>query len=139
MEHRIIDKVAKLTGRRIRKGRYPAYRRHRLRVNYDGLTRDAVIEIKTSRKGFERVPKGYWQQCQVLMYAKRRRRCELWLYMLTEEDYRAPYYATIDPDRLRCFVIEYDRDWAETEYLPRLRCMAQCLRKGVFPHENCIR
>lgn len=139
LEHAVIDKVGEITGRHIRKGRFPAYRRHRLRANYDGLTRGELIEVKTSGKGFDKVPKSYWQQCQVLLYAKHRRRCELWLYTLTEEDYQAPYFAAIDPARLRCFTIDYDPDWIRDAYMPRLRYLAGCLRRGVYPHADAVR
>lgn len=137
MEHAIIDKVSELTGRRIRKGRRPLYSPLlRLRVNYDGLCRDCVVEIKTAKAMFATVPKNYWQQCQVLMYRTRRTRCELWAYEVTEDDYAAPYFARIAPSRLRRFSIGYDPEWVENVYLPRLRVLARALRGREFPHEN---
>ena len=138
MEHAIVDAVAQETCQRIRKGKFPAYRFHRLRVNYDGLTRKNVIEIKTSGKGFAKVPQGYWMQCQVLMHTLHRKHCQLWLYVLEEGDYLHPYFASIDQERLHCFAIEYDRDWVKTQYLPRLKYLARCLRKGVYPRANAI-
>ena len=134
LEHAIIDKIAEITGQAIRKGKFPSYRRHRLRVNYDGLTRDAVIEVKTSEKGFDKVPKNYWMQCQVLMYAKHRKQCELWLYRVTNDDYRNPYFAEIATERLAKFEIPYDAEWIANTYLPRLRYLSRCLRRWEYPH-----
>lgn len=134
LEHQIIDKISEITERRIRKGRFPVYRRHKLRANYDGLARDTVIEVKTSEKGFGKVPKNYWMQCQVLMYAKRRKRCELWLYRVTDDDYRNPYFAEIDVERLAKFDIAYDAEWIANTYLPRIRYLARCLKRGEYPH-----
>lgn len=139
MEHAIIDEVARQTGYRIRKGRRPLYSPLlRLRVNYDGLCSQCVVEIKTAKRMFETVPKNYWQQCQVLMYRTRRERCELWAYEVTEDDYAAPYFARIDPARLRRFTIAYDPAWIQNDYLPRLRVLARALRRREFPNADTI-
>lgn len=130
----VIREVERVTGRRIRPGRRALYTpRLRLRVNYDGLTRDRLIEIKTAKRAFSRVPRGYWMQCQVLMYRTGRRVCELWLYVMKPEDYSMLWFPGIDPERLRRYEIEYDRDWIESRYLPRLRYLAHCLRWGTWP------
>ena len=137
MEHAIIDKVGEITGRHIKKGRRALYLpRLRLRVNYDGLLPDCVVEIKTTARPFKSAPKNYWMQCQVLMFRTRRSRCELWAYEVDMQDYAAPYFARIKPDRLRLFEIPYDGDWIETRYLPRLRALAAALRERRFPDEN---
>lgn len=130
----IIHEIERMTGRKIRLGRRALYSPClRLRVNYDGLTRDRLIEIKTAKRAFSRVPLGYWMQCQVLMYRTGRRVCELWLYVMEPEDYSMLWFPVIDRDRLHCFEIEYDEDWIERRYLPRLRYLAHCLRRGIWP------
>ena len=139
MEHAIIDAICAAEKQRIRKGNRPVYRRHRLRVNYDGLRLCEVVEVKTSGKGFSKVPRGYWMQCQVLMYALRRRKCSLWLYVLNDDEYDMPYFAEADAGRLRRFEIPYDAEWIKREYLPRLRVLARCLKKGVWPCADDIR
>ena len=69
----IIHAIEALEGRRIKLGKHPIYLpRYRIRANYDGLC-STLIEIKTTKKMFKKVPKAYWQQCQVLMFAARRR------------------------------------------------------------------
>lgn len=138
MEIPIIKALESLEGR-IKLGRRPVYRRHRLRVNYDGLQFRRVIEIKTTKNGFEKFPRNYWMQCQVLMFATRRRRCDLFAYRLVEEDYLAPYFPEIDLTRMERFTILYDRSWIKMEYLPRLKYLAWCLKKGVWPDEDAYR
>ena len=133
MEHPIINTISEITNRKIKKGRYPKYKiKMRLRANYDGLC-ERLIEIKTSKNIFQKVPKAYWEQCQVLMYATGRRECELWAYQMTENDYRCPYFPDIEPERLKMFLIKYDRAWIEFQFLPRISRLSYCLRKGLTP------
>ena len=54
-------------------------------------------------------------------------------YGLVEEDYDN-FFREIDPLRLKEHPIVYDQKWIETVYLPRLRVLADCLKKGVFPN-----
>ena len=139
MEHAIIDEVARQTGYHIRKGRWPCYSPWlRLRVNYDGLCQQCVIEVKTTKNPFNTVPRNYWQQCQVLMYRLHRERCELWAYEVMDHDYMAPYFARIDPSRLRAFHIAYDANWIKNIYLPRLRVLSRALGKRGYPNEATI-
>ena len=136
MEHQIVDHLNRLNrqGYGIKKGVNPVYRSHlRLRANYDGITRKELVEIKTSCKEFSKVPLNYWRQCQVLMYATKRKKCVLWLYVLDVFDYQNPYFANIDQDRLKRFDIDYDAEFIKNEYLPRVTYLANCLRKGLFP------
>lgn len=138
MEIPIIHAIEAAEGRKIRLGKRPVYvRKYRLRANYDGLC-DTVVEIKTAKKMFKAVPKGYWQQCQVLMYATGRRKAELYAYELTEFDYDAPYFPEIDLNRLKRFEIEYDKGFIQNEYLPRLKVLAKALRRGRFPGVKAV-
>lgn len=130
----IIEKIRDITGEKIKLGKRPYYiRKLRLRANVDGYTKDKVIEIKTTKKMFKKVPLNYWRQCQTLMFALKKHKCELWAYELTDFDYDAPYYPIIDEKRLKKFEIEYDESFIQNEYLPRLRYLSKCLKRGLFP------
>ena len=49
------------------------------------------------------------------------------------EDYKN-YLRDLDPRRLQEFPVIYDPNWIETVYLPKLRILADCLKRGVFPN-----
>lgn len=96
----------------------------RLRVNLDGETLSHVVEIKTYQwlKGFK-IPKNlkkwdYWQQVQVEMFATNKKMALIVHYGLLPSEYEE--YTDIDPNRVGVEIIEYDEDWVENEYLPRL-------------------
>lgn len=105
----------------------------RLRVNLDGNTSTCIKECKTYQweKGFK-VPAKYKNQVQVQMYASGIYKADIVAYGLTEADYDN-YLRDIDPERLREYPIAYDSAWIETVYLPKLRILADCLKKGVMP------
>lgn len=149
-EHRILESIGvKKMDRQIRK------RRFRLRVNLDGETRSAIYEVKTYGANSFKVSKAYWQQAQVEMYATQskilsvlnrfvsffggRIRCRKSLkivaYHLEADDYQN-WFRPVETDRITFHPIEYDQAWIESEYLPRLKHLAECLRKGVFPDGN---
>lgn len=133
-EHKILDAIGvKKRDRQIKVWRL------RLRVNLDGEIPERIKEVKTH--GFERfkVSKAYWQQAQVEMYAtgrkmRRRKDLDIVAYRMEEDDYDN-FFREIDPNRLSEHPIPYDKDWIEQEYLPRLRYLARCLRKKVWPCE----
>lgn len=126
-EHRILDALGvSKRDRQIKK------RRYRLRVNLDG--EDEVIhEVKTHSREFK-VTASYWQQAQVEMYAAKKP-LVIEAYQLLPDDYQN-WFNAIDPDRITTHPVEYDPVWIKTEYLPRLRYLAKCLRKKVFPNER---
>ncbi len=101
-----------------------------LRVNLDG--EDAIIhEVKTHKSEVFKVSKAYWQQAQVEMYAAGKP-LVIDAYRLLPEDY-GNWMRPIDPERLSRHPVAYDKDWITREYLPRLRILAQCLKKGTWP------
>ena len=104
----------------------------RLRVNLDGEDLDAIVEVKTTG-GEYRVSKAHWQQVQVQMYASGKK-ARIVAYKLDPDDYKN-YFNPIDPMRLASHEIEYDREWLESKFLPRLRYLSACLKRGVFPSE----
>lgn len=111
----------------------------KLRVNLDGDGPGRIWEVKTHKVENEfKVTKAYWQQVQVQMYAKSQvervfPRAEIVAYGLRSEDYRN-FFNDIDPMRLKRYPIEYDTAFIE-KYLPRLKYLADCLERGVFPSE----
>ena len=104
--------------------------------NYDGIRKDEVVEIKTTEKLWKTVPKKYWQQCQVLMYRKRKKKTGLYAYQMESEDYASPYFPVIDGKRLKRYEISYDEEFIKNEYIPRLKYLASCLRQKKFPLEK---
>ena len=109
-------------------------RRLRLRVNLDGEDAQEISEVKTHKGESFKVPRAYWMQAQVEMFAAKKN-LRIVAYHLEPEDYRN-WFREIEDDRLSYHPIPYDRDWIEGEYLPRLRYLAKCLRKGVIPVEG---
>lgn len=137
LEIPIIRKIEKLEKHKIKIGKHPYYNlRLRLRCNYDGLSKEEVVEIKTTATPFKKIPIKYWRQCQVLMYRKRKKRTALYEYRVLESDYLNPYFPDIDEKRLFRHVIEYDEQFINEVFLPRLRYLARCLRAGKFPKEE---
>lgn len=105
----------------------------RLRVNLDGNTETCIYEVKTHKSEKEfKVSKQYWRQAQVEMYASNIHNLYIVAYALEENDYKN-YFNKIDKQRLQLIPIEYDEVFIENEYLPRLKVLVECLKKGEFP------
>ena len=109
-----------------------------LRVNLDGNTPFRIKEVKTYQweKGFK-VPKKYINQVQVQMFASGIHEADIVAYGLEEADYDN-FLRAIDKQRLDEHPVIYDPQWIETVYLPRLRILADCLKRGVMPSEALI-
>ena len=109
----------------------------RLRVNLDSETKDCIYEIKTHKateKKWE-LPKNYWQQCQVQMFATGKHKCKLVAYPMTEENYDN-FFLEVDREKVEVFDIPYDEQWVKNEYLPRLVYLAECLKKRKTPNKE---
>ena len=106
-----------------------------LRVNLDGNTSDTIYECKTYKyeKGFK-VPIKYKRQVWVQMYVTGIRKAYIVAYGLKEEDYKN-FFNEIDKDRIELIPIEYNEGWINTVFLPKLRYLVECLKKGVLPSE----
>lgn len=131
-EHRILDSLG-LPG--LRKDAQFIVEDFRLRVNLDGNLPDRIKEVKTYRweKGWRNTPKKYIDQVQVQMFCSKILGADIVAYGLQEEDYRN-YLRDIDPGRRQEIPVPYDQKWIETVYLPKLRILAECLKRGVFPN-----
>lgn len=105
----------------------------RLRVNLDGNTRDTVYEVKTYRleNGFK-IPRKYRQQISVQMYAVGFRKAYLVSYGLEEADYNN-FFRDIETERLQLHKIDYDQEFIEREFVPKLQILSHCLEEGIFP------
>ena len=135
-EHKILDALrVKTRDRQIR------IRSLRLRVNYDGESGQLITEVKTHSKSVFKVTKAYWQQCQVEMFAsgcglfRKRKVCRIVAYRVTEDEL-FNFFLPIDENRLTQHKVDYDAEWVEGCYLPRLRYLAKCLRTGHWPQEE---
>ena len=129
-EHPILDALGIQ-----KRDRQIKIRRLRLRVNLDG--EDEIIhEVKTHGKDVFKVSRSYWMQAQVEMFAAKKR-LVINAYRLTEEEYQN-FFLPIDKERLTEHPVEYDAAWIKEQYLPRLRILAKCLKKGVFPRESTL-
>lgn len=135
-EHKILDAANVQT-----RDRQIKVRRLRLRVNYDGETRDMIHEVKTHSKPVFKVTNGYWMQCQVEMYAsgcgifRKRKACQIIAYRMTPAEYEN-FFLPIDMNRLSAHKVEYDSEWVESQYLPRLLYLAKCLKRGKWPQSE---
>lgn len=106
-----------------------------LRVNYDGLTDDCVYECKTYKlaNGWK-MPKKYWQQVQIEMFAAGIFKGKIVAYGLEESDYDN-FLHPIDKDRIIIEDVQYDPVWNAETYLPKILILADALRNGVLPKE----
>ena len=105
----------------------------RLRVNLDGNTDTCIYEVKTHKEEKEfKVSKVYWRQAQVEMYASKIHNLYIVAYALQDSDY-INYFNGIDQERIQQIKVDYDEDFIQNEYLPRLEILTKCLKEGVFP------
>ena len=105
----------------------------RLRVNLDGNTNTCIYEVKTHNIEKEfKVSKQYWRQAQVEMYASNIHKLYIVAYSLVENDY-INYFNKIDKNRLKLIPVEYDQNFIQEEYLPKLEKLSICLKEGIFP------
>jgi len=103
-----------------------------LRVNLDGNTLDTIYEVKTYKAENDyKISKNYYQQVQVQMFATGIRQGYIVAYPL-EEKYYNNYFLDIDRNKIKLFPIEYNECFI-AEYLIKLKELAECLSKGVFP------
>lgn len=131
-EHRILDS---LNLPNLEKDKQIIIEELRLRVNLDGNTPFRIKEVKTYQweKGWKKTPPKYINQVQVQMFASGIHEADIVAYGLEPEDYKN-YLRELDPRRLQEILVVYDPNWIETVYLPKLRILADCLKRGVFPN-----
>lgn len=129
-EHKILDA---LNIKDLEKDKQIIIEDLRLRANLDGNTDDCIYEVKTHNIEKEfKVSKQYWRQAQVEMFASNIHQLQIVSYSLQENDY-INFFNKIDRDRLEIFKVEYDENFIDNEYLPKLKVLAKYLEEGVFP------
>jgi hypothetical protein len=106
-----------------------------LRVNYDGDNDATIYEVKTfkAEKTFK-VTKAYWRQAQVEMFAMGTSELYIVAYPLGAEEYRN-YFMPVDKGKIQYHKIEYDSDFIEHEYLPKLKFLTACLKARKMPSD----
>ena len=127
-------KIAQSLGLKMKFDRCIKIPKLRLRVNLDAETKDCIYEIKTHKQTEKKwqPPTSYWQQCQVQMFATGKHKCKLVAYPMTDENYEN-FFLEVDNEKVEVFDIEYDEEWINNEYLPRLVYLAECLKKRKTP------
>ena len=107
----------------------------KLRVNLDGNSEDTIYEVKTYKKenGYI-VPLKHKEQVWVQMYVSGIRKAYVLSYGLEPEDYKN-YFRDIDPERLTLHKIEYNEQWINEVFLPKLTRLKECLKLGIIPPE----
>lgn len=130
-------KIAQSLGLKMKFDRCVKIPKLRLRVNLDAETKDCIYEIKTHKatENGWKLPTNYWQQCQVQMFATGKHKCKLVAYPMEEENYDN-FFLDVDKDKVEIFEIAYDENWINTEYLPRLVYLAECLKKRKTPNKE---
>lgn len=131
-EHRILDSLHLPN---LEKDKQIIIEELKLRVNLDGNTPFRIKEVKTYQweKGWKKTPPKYINQVQVQMFAANIHEADIVAYGLEPEDYKN-YLRDLDPRRLQEIPVRYDPIWIETVYLPKLKVLADCLKRGVFPY-----
>ena len=130
-EHKILDSL-KIDG--LEKDKQII--KDRLRVNLDGNTDTCIYEVKTYNIEKEfKVSKQYWRQAQIEMYASNIHKLYIVAYGLKENDYKN-FFNKIDESRIKLFQIDYDETFINNQYIPKLKELTECLKKGVFPYAN---
>lgn len=112
----------------------------RLRVNLDANTNDTIYEIKTYNyeNGFDiNYHKDYQEQLQVQMFADNKKKGHIVAYGLLEEEYRN-YFEDIDLERLSEYKFDYDEEWINQKYMPRILILIKCLKDLRFPTKEEI-
>lgn len=129
-EHKILDFIG------CRKDHQILIPELHLRVNYDGDRDGTIYEVKTHKaeKPFK-VSKAYWRQAQVEMYAMGTTELYIVSYPLSDQEY-ANYFTPVDTERIKYDKVEYDKDFIESEYLPRLKALCGFLERGEMPRWN---
>lgn len=125
-EHKILDTISG-----IRKDHQIIIPELKLRVNYDGDMNGVPYEVKTHKNEFK-ISKQYWRQVQVEMFAMGSEKAVFVAYQVTEQEYKN-YFTPIDKSRITFREVEYDEEFIEDEYLPKLKILAECMEDGRMP------
>ena len=128
--------------------------KYRIRANLDGSTKSRfegdvprIYECKTYKDGKDfKVSLAYYRQAQAEMFAWKEyfgEPCELTIvaYPLTEMEYKN-WFRPIDRNKISFHPVEYDENFINNVYLPRIKILAECIKVGrwpVLPENLCKR
>lgn len=130
-EHKILDSLNIVE---LEKDKQIILEDLRLRANLDGNTNTCIYEVKTYNINKEfKVSKQYWRQAQVEMFASKIHKLNIVSYGFNEKDYNN-FFNEIDLNRLNIQQVKYDKEFIENEYIPKLKILATCLKKRMFPN-----
>lgn len=108
-----------------------------LRVNYDAIDGERIIEIKTYSSEEFKLSNRYQLQAQAEIYAAKRSgritSPEFFIvaYRVTEDEY-ADYFRDIDPLRLQWIPIAEDKSFA-AQYENKLKALNEAIKAGRMP------
>ena len=112
----------------------------RLKVNLDADDGKCNYEVKCIKyeKAFDyqfKIDINYYRQVQVQMFVSGLKKSKLIVYGLRPADYDFDKLVVVEIDKERIFEfpIEYDQEWIEKEYLPKLSYLCDCLDKNEIP------
>lgn len=133
-EHQIAKWYSNKTKQKLKLDRKVKVKKYSLVVNLDSETKDTVIEIKTFKLTDKKwsMPKKYWQQVQVQMFASKKHKAIILAYGCKEEDYDN-FYLDIESNRIIEISIDYDKKWIFEEYLPRVSYLKACIKERKTP------
>ena len=66
------------------------------------------------------------------MFASKIYKLNIVAYALAPEDYDN-YFNDIDNNRISMYEVTYDNNFIHEEYLPKLKRLVDCLKRGEFP------
>lgn len=126
-EHKILDCID------CRKDHQILMPELKLRVNLDGDKDGTIYEVKTHKADKEfKVSKAYWRQAQIEMFAYKTQNLYIVSYALTEQEYKN-YFTEIETERIQYNKVDYDEDFVNNEYLPKLKYLCKCLDEKEMP------
>lgn len=128
-EHKILDCVNPI----MEKDKQIIIPELRLRVNLDGNTDKEIFEVKTykEKNGF-RLLSSYKYQILVQGFASGIRDLNIVSYPLNEENYKN-FFLPVEKEKINILPVDYDEDFINNKYLPRLIYLKGCLERGVMP------
>lgn len=145
LEAAVIDKYCEIKGINLKYGEEPfvSEQYERLVVNLDSYNDTKNVEIKCVKydKAFNwqfKLDINYYQQVQVQMFATGLRDTTIVAYGLKSEDYDFSNLVNpkIDKNRIFEFDVDYDFEWIEQKYEPRLKYLCKCFDEGLIPKES---
>ena len=128
-EHKILDSVVP----HARKDFQILIPELKLRINLDGDTENMIYEVKTyNMKDEFKISTYYKYQLQIQMFAKKINQGSIVSYGLLPEDYKN-FFNEIDLKRIDFHLFNYNNDFIENKFLPKIRYLCDCLKKTTMP------